>query len=185
MLHLTIRDHFEAYLKELAPTLGHADRVSNYKGYCYGLMLSLPRKSIEPIATIVDPAHVQARHQALHHPIAKSPWSDHALLTGVAQWVLLHLQTDTSPTASSMIRLSARRAGIRCVSVDNSVERSASKTTIRQACPPTCTLPPSQISICSRFAKRWRQASRRVSCWPMPPMAREQRGESNLPTGDD
>ena len=80
MLHHTLRDHFEAYLKELAPQLGHADRVASFKDYCYGLMLSLPRKSIEPIAATVDPAHVQARHQAFHHLVAKSPWSDHALL---------------------------------------------------------------------------------------------------------
>lgn len=46
MPHHTLRDHFEAYLEELAPTLGHADRVSNSKDYCYDLMLSLPRKSI-------------------------------------------------------------------------------------------------------------------------------------------
>ncbi len=37
-----------------APT-GHADRVRSFRDYCYGLMLLLPRKSIEPIAASLDP----------------------------------------------------------------------------------------------------------------------------------
>lgn len=62
-------------------------------------MLPLERKSIEPIAASVDPEHVQAqaRHQALHHLVAKAPWSDRALLPGVAQWVLPHLLPRTTP----------------------------------------------------------------------------------------
>ncbi|CAM4106967.1 Transposase IS701-like DDE domain-containing protein [Vreelandella rituensis] len=95
MPHHTLHERFESYLEELAPLLGHADRVSSFKDYCYGLMMSLPRKSIEPMAASVDPAHVQARHQALHHLVAKSSWSDQALLTGVAQRVLPYMQTDT------------------------------------------------------------------------------------------
>lgn len=92
-----LRDRFDAYLDELAFKLGHADRVHHFKAYCYGLMLPLPRKSIEPIAASVDPENVPARHQALHHLVAKAPWSDRALLTGVAQWVLPHLLSGTSP----------------------------------------------------------------------------------------
>lgn len=94
MPHHTLHDHFDAYLEELAPKLGHSDYVSSFKNYCYGLMLSLPRKSIAPSTTSVALAHVLARHQAPHHLVAKSPWSDHALLTEVAQWVLPHLLTE-------------------------------------------------------------------------------------------
>lgn len=97
MPHHPLHDRFDAYLDELTPKLGHADRVPSFKAYCYGLMLPLPRKSIEPIAASVDPEHVQARHQALHHLVAKAPWSDRALLTGVAQWVLPHLLPGTTP----------------------------------------------------------------------------------------
>lgn len=57
MPHHTLHERFESYLEGLA-----ADRVPSFKDYCYGLMMSLPRKSIEPIAASVDPAHVQARH---------------------------------------------------------------------------------------------------------------------------
>lgn len=92
-----LRDRFEVYLEELAPKLGHADRVPSFKDYCYGLMLPLTRKSIEPIAASVDPENVRARHQALHHLVAKAPWSDRALLMGVAQWVLPHLLPGITP----------------------------------------------------------------------------------------
>lgn len=54
MLHHTLRDHFEAYLKELAPQLGHADRVSSFKDYCYGLMLPLPIVRISRQAAVIS-----------------------------------------------------------------------------------------------------------------------------------
>ncbi len=82
------RVRFEAYMTHLADSLGHADRVSGLRGYCAGLMLPLERKSVEPMAAGVDPLHVSARHQALHHFVAKAGWSDEALLRRVAQWVV-------------------------------------------------------------------------------------------------
>ncbi len=56
MAHHTLPEAFDVYLDELAPKLEHADRVSGFKDYCYGLMLFLPRKSIDPIAASVNPA---------------------------------------------------------------------------------------------------------------------------------
>jgi SRSO17 transposase len=41
-------------------------------------MLPLARKSVEPLAASIDPHSVQARHQSLHHFVAKSDWSDTA-----------------------------------------------------------------------------------------------------------
>jgi SRSO17 transposase len=41
--------------------------------YCRGLMLPIKRMSAEPLAAHVDPLHVQAKHQSLHHFVAKSP----------------------------------------------------------------------------------------------------------------
>lgn len=90
MTGMTLRDRFDTYLEALAPQLGHADRLSGFKDYCYGLMLSLTRKSIESIAESVDPQHVQARHQALHHLVGKAPWSDRAA-DGRGAMVLPHL----------------------------------------------------------------------------------------------
>ena len=78
---------FERYVAHLAEGLGHADRHAGLKGYCAGLMLPLARKSVEPMAAGLDPRHVSARHQALHHFVAKSEWSDAAVLARVREWV--------------------------------------------------------------------------------------------------
>ena len=59
-----------------------------FRGYCTGLMLPLPRKSVEPMAARVDPMHASARHQALHHFVAKAEWSDDELLRRVCQRVV-------------------------------------------------------------------------------------------------
>lgn len=82
------RERFERYMEHLSTALGHADRVAGLKGYCTGLMLPLERKSVEPMAAGIDPRHASARHQALHHFIAKAQWSDEALHEAVARWVV-------------------------------------------------------------------------------------------------
>jgi len=74
---------FESYLDVLSEALGHADRAAGLKDYCRGLLLPLERKSIEPLAAHVAPEQVRARHQALHHFVAKSEWSDEAVLERV------------------------------------------------------------------------------------------------------
>jgi SRSO17 transposase len=79
---------FERYMEHLAAGLGHMDRHAGLKGYCTGLMLPLSRKSVEPMAARVDPLHASARHQALHHFVAKAEWSDEELLRRVSQWVV-------------------------------------------------------------------------------------------------
>lgn len=79
---------FDEYMTHLATALGHADRVAGLKDYCTGLMLPLSRKSVEPMAARIDPLHASARHQALHHFVAKAAWSDAELLRRVAQWVV-------------------------------------------------------------------------------------------------
>ena len=81
-------DRFDHYLDHLSQGLGHADRHAGLRGYCTGLMLPLSRKSVEPMAARVDPMHASARHQALHHFVAKAEWSDAELLRRVAQWVV-------------------------------------------------------------------------------------------------
>lgn len=79
---------FDHYLEHLSEGLGHADRHAGLRGYCTGLMLPLPRKSVEPMAARVDPMRASARHQALHHFVAKAEWSDAQMLRRVAQWVI-------------------------------------------------------------------------------------------------
>ncbi len=73
----------ERYLAYLCDGLAHSDRRAGLKGYCTGLMLPLSRKSVEPIAARIDPEHVSARHQSLHHFVANSQWSDEAVLARV------------------------------------------------------------------------------------------------------
>lgn len=82
---------FEAYREHLCVALGHNDRESGLKDYCQGLMLPIRRKSVEPLAAHLEPEHVSARHQSLHHFVAKSEWSDTALLEQVRRWVLPHM----------------------------------------------------------------------------------------------
>jgi len=81
-------ERFDRYLEHLSEGLGHVDRHAGLRGYCTGLMLPLARKSVEPMAARVDPMHASARHQALHHFVAKAEWSDVQILRRVAQWVV-------------------------------------------------------------------------------------------------
>jgi hypothetical protein len=46
------------------------------------------RKSVEPMAAKLDPLHVQARHQSLHHFVAKAPWSELELLRVARDYAL-------------------------------------------------------------------------------------------------
>src|SRR3954453_23235485 len=57
-----------------------------------GLLLPGERKSIEPMAARLDPAHVQAKHQSLHHVVAQAEWDDAALLAAVRAEVLPALE---------------------------------------------------------------------------------------------
>lgn len=86
---------FSQYVAHLSEGLGHADRHAGLSGYCTGLMLPLSRKSVEPMAARVDPLHASARHQALHHFVAKSEWSDTAVMARVRDWVMPTLGLDS------------------------------------------------------------------------------------------
>jgi SRSO17 transposase len=77
-----------AYVEAIASALGHADRVVPFQSYCAGLLLPGDRKSVEPMAARVQPARVQAAHQSMHHFVAKSDWSDDAVLAAVRARVL-------------------------------------------------------------------------------------------------
>ena len=85
---MDLSKEFELFMAHLAKGLGHADRQAGLRGYCTGLMLPLSRKSVEPMAARLDPLHASARHQSLHHFVAKAQWSDAELLKRVAKWVV-------------------------------------------------------------------------------------------------
>lgn len=75
-----ILERFAAYLARLAKAVSHKDRLAPLQGYCAGLLVATGRKSVEPMAALIDPANVRQRHQSLHHFVADSPWRDDAVL---------------------------------------------------------------------------------------------------------
>jgi SRSO17 transposase len=84
----------ERYLDNLCEVLGRVDRGTGLKDYCRGLMLPIARKSVEPLAACSDPLHVAAKHQSLHHFVAKSEWSDIAVMGRVRDWLMPALGLD-------------------------------------------------------------------------------------------
>ncbi len=71
---------FEEYVGRLGDAIGHADRREPLRAYLTGLLLAGERKSVEPMAAKIDPRHVRARHQSMHHFVASAPWQEKSLL---------------------------------------------------------------------------------------------------------
>src|SRR5688500_1957379 len=89
----------DAYLDELATALGHADREDPFRSYCLGLLLDGDRKSVEPMAARLDPAHVQAQHHSLHLFVAHAAWSDSAFVHAVHRLVAQAIELQSPITA--------------------------------------------------------------------------------------
>ena len=87
-----IEARFRAYAEKLSTALGHADRVEPFQAYCTGLLLPVERKSVEPMAAQLAPGQVSARHQSLHHFVAKAAWRDAAVLRAVQDYALPKMQ---------------------------------------------------------------------------------------------
>jgi SRSO17 transposase len=79
---------FVEYVNALTTVLGRADRAEPLKDYCIGLLMPGERKSVEPMAAIVAPARVSAKHQSLLHLVSQAAWSDEAVLAKVRELVL-------------------------------------------------------------------------------------------------
>lgn len=88
----TEAERFAAYLDRLHAAIGHADRREPLRQYLTGLLLPGERKSVEPMAAKMDPAHVQARHQSMHHFVASAPWDCDALLRAASDYALAELE---------------------------------------------------------------------------------------------
>ncbi len=93
---------FRDYLDRLAHAVGHEDRREPLRAYLTGLCLPGDRKSIEPMAARIDPRHVQARHQSMHHFVASAPWEDAAVLRVARDLVLAELDRH-GPVAAWLI----------------------------------------------------------------------------------
>jgi len=85
-------ERFEAYLARLGAAVGHADRAGPLHAYLTGLLLPGERKSVEPMAAKVDPRHVQARHQSMHHFVASAPWDEQEVLRAARDHALAPLE---------------------------------------------------------------------------------------------
>src|SRR6266852_5496282 len=83
-----VAERLATYLGELTKAVGHADRAKPLRDYCSGLLGTEGRRSVEPIAVVTDPAHVQVQHQKLLHFVANSPWSDEQMLAKVREQVV-------------------------------------------------------------------------------------------------
>ena len=79
---------FDAYVEVLIDVIGHVDRAEPLRDYCTGLMMPVKRKSVEPLAAVMAPSRVSAKHQSLLHFVGQAPWSDQALMGHVRDWVL-------------------------------------------------------------------------------------------------
>jgi SRSO17 transposase len=83
-----VASRFAEYIEQLTEAVGHVDRHGPLAAYCTGLLLPGDRKSVEPMAARLAPDAIGAKHQSLHHFVAKAPWLDAALLSAVRAFVL-------------------------------------------------------------------------------------------------
>jgi SRSO17 transposase len=83
---------FEDYVSRLGQAVGHADRREPLRAYLTGLLLAGERKSVEPMAAKIDPLHVRARHQSMHHFVASAPWQEKSLLAAARDHALSQLE---------------------------------------------------------------------------------------------
>jgi hypothetical protein len=83
-----VASRFVEYVEHLSEVIGHADRRGPLASYCSGLLLPGERKSVEPMAARLAPDAVGAKHQSLHHFVAKAPWDEAELLAAMRSFVL-------------------------------------------------------------------------------------------------
>lgn len=88
---------FVAYVESLAQTLGHVDRAGPLKDYCTGLLMPGERKSVEPMAALVDPSRASAEHQSLLHFVGQATWSDDSMLAKVRELVVPAIEAQGGP----------------------------------------------------------------------------------------
>ena len=86
------KNRFWDYLAKLAEAVGHADREEPLRAYVTGLLLSGERKSVEPMAAKIDPMHVRARHQSMHHFVANAPWEEREVMGVARDYALRQLE---------------------------------------------------------------------------------------------
>ena len=87
-----VASRFAEYVEHLSEVIGHMDRHGPLASYCTGLLLPGERKSVEPMAARIAPDKIGAKHQSLHHFVAKAPWDEAELLSAVRTFVLPEIE---------------------------------------------------------------------------------------------
>lgn len=77
---------FEVYIGQMIRTVEHADRAEPLRAYITGLIASDGRRSVEPMAALIDPTRVSKRQQSMLHIVGNSPWSDTAVMQVAYAW---------------------------------------------------------------------------------------------------
>ena len=108
---------FVAYVDALAAVLGREDRAQPLRDYCTGLLMPGERKSVEPIAAVVAPARVSAKHQSLLHLVGQAAWSDQAVLEKVRELVTPALAAQGGITAWIIDDTGFAKKGVHSVGV--------------------------------------------------------------------
>lgn len=85
-------ERFVHYVDLLHRSIRHADRREPLELYLTGLLLPGERKSVEPMAARVEPLAVSARHQSLHHFVAKAPWEAEDLLRAASDYAVASME---------------------------------------------------------------------------------------------
>lgn len=88
---------FAAYLDEIAVVMGHASRVASAQAYYTGLLSPGGRKSVEPMAAQIEPGRARAKHQSMHHGVAKAEWGNAAVLAAMRGQVILAIERHRAP----------------------------------------------------------------------------------------
>jgi hypothetical protein len=123
---------FERYVEEIAVIVDHADRRKPLEAYLTGLLLPGERKSVKPMAALIEPSHVLARHQSMHHFVANADWDDAVVLRVARNYALDAMERLALRLAGSLMILAFRkRDATRLVLPDSIVESLASSITVR------------------------------------------------------
>ena len=83
---------FEGFVDRLSRAVRHADRREPLRLYLTGLLLPGERKSVEPMAARLDPRHVSARHQSLHHFVASASWEAEEVVRSASDYALAEVE---------------------------------------------------------------------------------------------
>jgi SRSO17 transposase len=67
---------FSEDVDTLSAVLGRDERAQPLKDYCIDLLMPGERKSVEPMAAVVAPSRVSAKHRSLLHLLGQAARSD-------------------------------------------------------------------------------------------------------------